>query len=306
MNFASQKVNSIVIRPALVLMLVFFCSAARASAQEKHTVQKGESLDRIARQYGVGVDDLIRENNIAKPSLIRPGQTLVIPPRPGAPVAYVAQKGDTLEKIALAHGTTAQAIMSANEITDPKKLQIGQELKIPAPTSTGAKPSGEQRHPLPADLKRELDRTPVKAGRWKHIVIHHSASKSGSLKSFDAYHRQKRRMENGLAYHFVIGNGHGMPDGEIGIGDRWKKQLRGGHLTSDAQNEVALGICLVGNFDTGKPTAAQMKSLYALVSYLNRRCGVPKSEVKTHQEINIKPTACPGKNFSAAAFRRNL
>jgi LysM repeat protein len=304
MNFTSRKVNKFVKRLAIILALAL-TGASASIAQETHTVKKGESLDRIARQYEVSVDDLIRANDIAKPSLIQPGQQLVIPPHPGAPVAYVVQKGDTLEEIALAHGTQVSAIMAANDITDPKKLQIGQQLQIPVPGPGGAL-SGEERYPLPAALKRELVRTPVKAGRWKHIVIHHSASKEGSLKSFDAYHRQKRRMENGLAYHFVIGNGKGMPDGEIGIGDRWKKQLRGGHVTSDAQNEVALGICLVGNFDVSRPTEAQMKSLYALVSYLTRRCGVPNSEVKTHSEINIKPTACPGKNFSGKAFRRNL
>lgn len=302
MNFSPGEVNKFILRVAMVTLT---CGVFAVGGQEIHTVKKGESLDRIARQYEVSVEELISENDIVKPSLIQPGQKLVIPPRPGAPVAYVVKRGDTLEEIALAHGSAVDAIMSANDITDPKKLQIGQELKIPV-ASSGGTLSGVERYPLPASLKSELDRTPVKAGRWKHIVIHHSASKSGSLKSFDAYHRQKRRMENGLAYHFVIGNGQGMGDGEIGIGDRWKRQIRGGHLTSDAQNEIALGICLVGNFDAAKPTAAQMKSLYALASYLKSRCGVPTSEVKTHQEINVKPTACPGKNFSAKAFRRNL
>ncbi|MGA1193072.1 MAG: LysM peptidoglycan-binding domain-containing protein [Kiritimatiellia bacterium] len=305
MNFASHKVNKFVCHVIITGFAVHVLAAASFAGPEIHTVKKGESLDRIARSYDVNVEDLIRENNIEKPSLIQPGQKLTIPARPGAPVKYVVQKGDTLEEIALEHASGVGAIMSANNIADPKKLQIGQELSIPVP-GPGGTLSEAVRYPLPNDIRQAIDGAPVKAGRWKHIVIHHSASKSGSLKSFDAYHRQKRRMENGLAYHFVIGNGQSMPDGEIGIGDRWKKQLRGGHLTSDAQNEIALGICLVGNFDVSKPTDAQMKSLHALVRHLMRRCGVPGSEVKTHREINIKPTACPGKHFPIKTFRGQL
>ena len=69
---------------------------------------------------------------------------------------------------------------------------------------------------------------------------------TGTVKGMDRYHREVRHMENGLAYHFVIGNGSGMGDGDIGIGSRWTKQLDGGHLTSERQNQVSLGICLVG------------------------------------------------------------
>jgi len=64
-------------------------------------------------------------------------------------------------------------------------------------------------------------------------------------------------MENGLAYDFVIGNGNGMRDGEIAVGRRWIRQLDGGHLASEEQNKVAIGICLVGNFDKHQPTRGQ-------------------------------------------------
>jgi LysM repeat protein len=47
---------------------------------------------------------------------------------------YVVKKGDTLYAIAKAHGITLKALMAANpEVTDPKKLRIGQKLKIPQP-----------------------------------------------------------------------------------------------------------------------------------------------------------------------------
>ena len=119
------------------------------------------------------------------------------------------------------------------------------------------------------------------------------------------YHRFKRHMENGLAYHFVIGNGRGMKDGEIAIGNRWRRQIKGGHLASDALNAKSIGICLVGNFENDRPTPQQMKSLYALVQYLQGRCHPPSDAVKLHKQINTKPTRCPGKLFPAKSLDAN-
>lgn len=41
---------------------------------------------------------------------------------------YTVQAGDSLSRIAAAHGTTVDAICKANGIEDPDKIQIGQEL----------------------------------------------------------------------------------------------------------------------------------------------------------------------------------
>lgn len=113
-------------------------------------------------------------------------------------------------------------------------------------------------------------------------------------------------MANGLGYHFVIGNGNGMGNGEIAIGPRWTRQLEGGHLASAAQNRYSIGICLVGNFDQTRPTARQMESLRALVQYLQVRCGVPIARVTTHTRINVRPTNCPGRHFPYDDFIRSL
>jgi len=113
-------------------------------------------------------------------------------------------------------------------------------------------------------------------------------------------------MEHGLAYHFVIGNGHGMGDGEIGVGNRWRQQLNGGHLASEKQNTYCIGICLVGNFDKRKPTAKQLENLTALVEALMKRCKLSTSAVKTHQQINVVYTRCPGKYFPTRSFVKGL
>jgi hypothetical protein len=126
------------------------------------------------------------------------------------------------------------------------------------------------------------------------------------MEGMDTYHRRSRRMENGLAYHFVIGNGRGIPDGKVEIGDRWRKQLDGGHMATSRLNHESIGICLVGNFMTGKPTRRQMESLQALSTYLTRRSRLDKARLKVHRQMNPRPTNCPGTHFPLEAFLRDF
>jgi len=153
---------------------------------------------------------------------------------------------------------------------------------------------------LSASTRAAIDRAPVRKGRWKYIVVHNSGTREGNAHVFDIYHYRVRHMVNGLAYHFVIGDGHGSGDGQIEIGHRWTAQLNGGHVASDYLNDIALGICLVGDFNRDLPTPAQMGALEELVSYLRDRVGKSqghKAIVHAHKEINPRPTDCPGDRF---------
>src|SRR3990167_5796560 len=56
-----------------------------------YTVQSGDNLSKIARQYGMDVRDLIASNpQLANPNLIRPGQRINIPDEPVSLVARAA------------------------------------------------------------------------------------------------------------------------------------------------------------------------------------------------------------------------
>jgi len=100
---------------------------------------------------------------------------------------------------------------------------------------------------------------------WKYIIIHHSATASGSAKAFHKYHTDQGY--GGLCYHFVIGNGNGLPDGRIEEGFRWKEQIAGTHVDENSwyHNIFGIGICLVGNFDKEKPTKKQIVALTGLI-----------------------------------------
>ena len=153
---------------------------------------------------------------------------------------------------------------------------------------------------LTRSVRSAIDGAPVKRGRWQYIIVHNSATRQGNARIFANYHRNVRKMQNGLAYHFVIGNGTSSGDGEIEIGSRWTRQINGGHVASDYLNNIAIGICFVGDFDRDVPTRAQLAALEELTDYLRRRVGRSKGRVlivKGHREINPRPTSCPGKRF---------
>lgn len=141
-----------------------------------------------------------------------------------------------------------------------------------------------------------LPQVNVNAAKWKYIVIHHSATPSGSASSFDHYHREKKGWDRGLGYHFVIGNGNGSSNGVVETGRRWIRQIDGAHAGSAEYNKHGIGICLVGDFETGHPTEEQMSSLVMLVRELQRLCNIPSENVVLHR--HIRDTRCPGKNFS--------
>ncbi len=234
------------------------------------------------------------------------------PPKTDAVLTYKVREGDTLGAIAKKYGVNLAALATFNRLEDTNNLREGQVLRIPprppaaAAAVANASAASARCYVLPADVRAALDKMRIIPGKWRYIVVHHSASAQGTPQGMDAYHRYVRHMENGLAYHFVIGNGRGMDDGSVFIGARWRGQLDGGHLASEALNAKAIGICLVGNFDETRPTQKEMHSLYALVSYLRQRCKLPVSAVKLHRQINTKPTECPGRLFPESTFFGSL
>jgi LysM repeat protein len=213
---------------------------------------------------------------------------------------YTVKRNDTLTDLAHKNGLTVSELAERNGLAKSERLRVGQKLLIPDAETAAGDPASSSR--LPKGLKGIR----VEPAKWKYIVIHHSASPNASVKGMDYYHRVERHMENGLAYHFVIGNGHSLKDGEIAIGHRWTAQLDGGHLASEALNRKSIGICMVGNYDEDKPTRKQMEALHALVEYLLARCHLNTDAVKTHQQINPIYTRCPGRYFPAKNFLKEL
>ncbi len=148
-------------------------------------------------------------------------------------------------------------------------------------------------------------RAPVQPGRWPAIVIHHSATGYGTPATLETRHRAQGL--DGLGYHFVIGNGEGMGDGEVHVGYRWLEQLPGAHVAGangDWYNLHSVGICLVG--DGRRRTWASVKGrrLVQLVAVLQDRMGVGPEAVHLHSDLAASDD--PGRFFPEAAFREQI
>jgi hypothetical protein len=145
------------------------------------------------------------------------------------------------------------------------------------------------------------------ARSWKTIVLHHSATRGGSVASIDSAHRRKRdpagRPWLGIGYHFVVGNGSPMADGEIQPTFRWQQQLAGAHAGNREHNEHGIGICLIGNFDEDAPTERQLSALVELIRSLARQYEISRDRVVRHQDVQA--TLCPGRHFSVEGVLRN-
>jgi len=236
-------------------------------------IKKGDSLVKIARENNLSIADLQRWNRLSGDSL-RSGELLRLRPPPSS--------------------TPTQTNTSSSP---PKTL----------PTTPPSPPKPLTRELIFIEPARaQIDAPKDRLRDWEYIVVHHSGTSGGNAKIFDYFHRHTRGMENGMAYHFVIGNGSDSGDGQIEVGSRWLQQKQGGHLASEALNEIAIGICLVGDFSTHRLGPRQTASLIELVQYLRKLQPDSKLKFRLHREINTKPTECPGKLFPSSAIHEIL
>ena len=210
--------------------------------------------------------------------------------------SYRVKRGDTLSQIARKFNTSVTELKELNGLTSVHRIRAGQRLKL---SSTSGNTSV-----IPRKLRWAIGHKGVQRKRWKKIIVHHSATDNGNAAIFNRAHL-RRGMSNGLAYHFVIGNGtNSTRDGEIEIGGRWKRQLQGGHVRNNALNETSIGICLVGNFEKRRPTTKQLASLNSLTHFLQRDLLYVRPKVFGHKDL--EQNLCPGRFFPLSAYRRRF
>ncbi|MCB1195393.1 LysM peptidoglycan-binding domain-containing protein [bacterium] len=133
-----------------------------------HTVQKGETLYAISRQYGKNFSEIARANNLNDANTLRVGQRIIIPgadstvaiaqktveqpvekviasspapsykPLPASMVKqtttyaiHTVQRGDNIERVAQKYDVSTQEICQANGLEKTADLNVGQKIKIP-------------------------------------------------------------------------------------------------------------------------------------------------------------------------------
>ena len=135
-----------------------------------YTVQKGDSLSKIAVHCGVSARELAEVNGIKDANKVHVGQKLALPDyakgqssmtssaskpkaksKPKAETmakaekvsaeggsTYVVQAGDSVSKIAKKHGVKIAALRAANPKIKGDKIMVGQKLVIPGAASAAA------------------------------------------------------------------------------------------------------------------------------------------------------------------------
>jgi hypothetical protein len=141
--------------------------------------------------------------------------------------------------------------------------------------------------------------------RWTRIVIHHSRSRHGNAAELARTHQSMGLA--GLGYHFVIGNGRGMADGELHVAERWLRQQPGAHVAgpdSLAYNRDSIGVCLIGDGRQEAFGRAQMDRLVAAVATLARELDIPSDRILLHEDV--AGVDDPGPYFPRESFYRRL
>lgn len=69
---------------------------------------------------------------------------------------------------------------------------------------------------------------------------------------------------------------------------------RTGHTLNRSYNNGSISIVLAGDFSHKDPSHAQVSTLYAQLSALSQKYGIPKQNVIGHKETPNSPTSCPG------------
>jgi murein DD-endopeptidase MepM/ murein hydrolase activator NlpD len=121
-------------------------------------VERGQSLESIARKYGVPASAILQTNGLASAASVKPGRRLVIPryvvgemrhepahveqprvaaaPVPARPAStgdiHIVQPGESLMGIARRHDISLSDLAHANNMQPFTKVAIGDRLTIPA------------------------------------------------------------------------------------------------------------------------------------------------------------------------------
>lgn len=141
-------------------------------------------------------------------------------------------------------------------------------------------------------------REDIRPGRWGSIVVVHSGSPAGSPASVEEQHRAVGY--DGMGFHFLVGNGTGMSEGQIHVGYRWMDQVDGADLAGIASSRGVIEVCLVGDGDRRPFSDEQIHRAAQLVAALADRLEIPSSEIHLHSDL--AQTSSPGRYFPRQAF----
>ena len=137
---------------------------------------------------------------------------------------------------------------------------------------------------------------------WSAIVWHHSATKDGDSNDWEAirrYHIETKGWRN-IGYHWGIER----ENGAIVVREGRPLNWEGGHCVG--WNKIALGVCVVGNFDMAPPDEEILAAAVKLGQNLMAQFPAITPE-RSFYHRQFAQKSCPGKLFpDLSDFRARL
>ncbi len=130
-------------------------AAAKRSLLVSYTVQAGETLGQIAKQFDVRSDAIAQASALDDPNRLSIGTVLKVP-LPGK--EHEVKAGETLRDIAAQEKVDLGSLIDFNSLDDPELIRTGQVLIVPTPANaqsaaaTSAAASAPSPSPKPAAL----------------------------------------------------------------------------------------------------------------------------------------------------------
>jgi len=117
--------------------LIMQINSSNEQREITYTVVRGDTLSKIALEYGTTVNSLVSLNNISNPNLIYVGQKIIVVTAEEEDVLhdcshiiYQIKWGDSLTSISKRFGVSVQSIVDENNIANPNLIYAGSLLRI--------------------------------------------------------------------------------------------------------------------------------------------------------------------------------
>lgn len=136
------------------------------------------------------------------------------------------------------------------------------------------------------------------SGLANEVFLHHTVttqlSASATVAQEQAQMRNieaigQSRFRYGISYNVII-----FPSGRAYQGVSWNR--RGTH--TGGRNSTARSICFAGNYETNRPTEAQLQTAGAILREGRNKWWTKNAPLRSHRDVS--QTACPGENVHAA------
>lgn len=134
----------------------------------------------------------------------------------------------------------------------------------------------------------------------RYIMIHHSLTKDSQTVSWGAirdYHTKELGWQD-IGYHYgveLVGDNYEILKGRTLL-------ERGAHCKEENMNELAVGICVVGNYDLTPPPNLALLKLLDLIRELRYLYRIPTERIVAHRDY-AKYKSCPGTLWPMVALK---